>query len=94
MSMAEQVGQVGQVGQEAHDAGAEVTLVTGRVVKVREGPQEVVHRVGAARKDAEEGLIDLTREDGSLITVAAACVVCIEAVRGAPGVIPFPARHT
>ena len=75
----------------ANDDGAEVTLVTGRVVRVRETAEEVTHRVGVARKQVEEGLIDLTREDGSLITLAAAHVVCIEGAR-APGVIPFRPR--
>ncbi len=32
------------------DDGTEVTLVTGRVVRVREAADEVVHRVGTARK--------------------------------------------
>ena len=87
----------GTGGPGAHDDGTdngtEVTLVTGRVVRVREPAAEVTHRVGVACKSAEEGLVDLTREDGSLITLAATHVVCIEGARGAPGVIPFRGRH-
>ena len=75
------------------DDGTELTLVTGRVVRVQEPAEEVVHRVGAARQQAQEGLIDLTREDGSLITVAASHVVCIEGSRATPGVIPFRGRQ-
>jgi len=84
----------GTGGPGANDNGTEVTLVTGRVVRVRETAGEVTHRVGVARKAEEEGLIDLTREDGSLITVAAAHVVCIEGARTTPGVIPFRGRHS
>jgi hypothetical protein len=74
------------------DAGTEVTLVTGRVVRVQAPAEEVVGRVGVAWKAAEEGLIDLTRQDGTLITLAASYVICIEGAHATPGVIPFRGR--
>ena len=81
--------------QGARSYQTEVMVITGTVLRVRERPEEVVHRIGAARRAAEEGLVDLTREDGSLITIAAQYVVLMEARRETgqmPGVVPIPAR--
>ena len=45
-------------GPGATEEGTEVTPVTGRLVRVRETTEEVTHRVGAARKADEAGLME------------------------------------
>jgi hypothetical protein len=82
--------------QGAHSYETEVTLITGTVLRVREPPADVVRRVGVARRDPQEGLIDLTRDDGCPVTIVAEYVVLMEPKRETgqgPGGVPIPARR-